>query len=67
MEEVPIQGWFKGLTSGKYLKLHSILLFTLKDDIKVAFTHLDQYGEDYFSFVNGNTLLRVELTRASFS
>ena len=22
-------------------------------DIEVAFTHLDQYGEDYFSFVNG--------------
>ena len=23
------------------------------NDIEVAFTHLDQYGEDYFSFVNG--------------
>lgn len=23
------------------------------DDIEIAFTHIDQYGEDYYSFVNG--------------
>ncbi|MBO6006251.1 MAG: ATP-binding protein, partial [Paludibacteraceae bacterium] len=43
------------------------------DDIEIAFTHTDQYGEDYYSFVNGQyttqggthqSALREHLTRA---
>ena len=43
------------------------------DDIEIAFTHTDQYGEDYYSFVNGQyttqggthqSALREHLSRA---
>jgi len=36
------------------------------DDIEVAFTHLDQYGEDYFSFVNGQHTTQGGTHQAAF-
>ena len=35
-------------------------------DIEVAFTHLDQYGEDYFSFVNGQHTTQGGTHQAAF-
>lgn len=36
------------------------------EDIEVAFTHLDQYGEDYFSFVNGQHTTQGGTHQAAF-
>ena len=36
------------------------------NDIEVAFTHLDQYGEDYFSFVNGQHTTQGGTHQAAF-
>jgi len=35
-------------------------------DIEVAFTHVDQYGEDYFSFVNGQHTTQGGTHQAAF-
>ena len=35
-------------------------------DIEVAFTHVEQYGEDYFSFVNGQHTTQGVLIRQPF-
>ena len=34
-------------------KIHYPVLHLKGDDIEMAFTHGDQYGEEYYSFVNG--------------
>jgi topoisomerase-4 subunit B len=36
------------------------------DDIEVAFTHVEQYGEDYFSFVNGQHTTQGGTHQAAF-
>ena len=36
------------------------------DDIEVAFTHIEQYGEDYFSFVNGQHTTQGGTHQAAF-
>ncbi len=36
------------------------------NDIEVAFTHLDQYGEEYFSFVNGQHTTQGGTHQAAF-
>ena len=36
------------------------------NDIEVAFTHIDQYGEDYFSFVNGQHTTQGGTHQAAF-
>ena len=36
------------------------------DDIEVAFTHVEQYGEDYFSFVNGQHTTQGGTNQAAF-
>lgn len=33
------------------------------EDIEIAFTHTNQYGEEYYSFVNGQHTTRVEHTK----
>ena len=35
-------------------------------DIEVAFTHVEQYGEDYFSFVNGQHTTQGGTHQAAF-
>ena len=36
------------------------------NDIEVAFTHIEQYGEDYFSFVNGQHTTQGGTHQAAF-
>jgi len=36
------------------------------DDIEIAFTHTDQYGEDYYSFVNGQHTIQGGTHQAAF-
>src|SRR3712207_9054020 len=35
------------------LSLHDALPILKGEDIEIAFTHTNQYGEEYYSFVNG--------------
>ena len=42
------------------------IIYIEGNDIEVAFTHLDQYGEDYFSFVNGQHTTQGGTHQAAF-
>ena len=42
------------------------IIYIEGSDIEVAFTHLDQYGEDYFSFVNGQHTTQGGTHQAAF-
>ena len=61
------QGRFKGSIKW-YLSEDTLypIIHIEGHDIEVAFTHVEQYGEDYFSFVNGHILPKGVLIRQPF-